>query len=309
MEAGQKGSMAPKAKPKAKGGARPKAKVKAMAAPRGRGLLGVLRPPGAAAVVRKRRGHLRRPASEADGAGVPGEDAQERWEKGLTVLAHEISMDALLRAQQVVFKEASYFHAKLTVAGKVLGALTEDGRMFIRLKATGTQNEELLKVRTADPKIQLRVHLRTPDCNREETATDFLHGMRVRPMRSDKAEDPWTSNLEGARPEEKPDELAALREKFGEGGEPKEKEKKESKRSKSRQKIKKEKKKKIKDKGKEKKEKARNEKKDIKKKAKKKESSSESSSSGAIPLDGSQPKRAAVKSRALIFGGIGMDTD
>eukprot|EP00438_Fugacium_kawagutii_P027558 Skav207077 [mRNA] locus=scaffold1909:466964:476771:+ [translate_table: standard] len=290
-------------KAKAKGAAVPRPKVKAKAKAKGRAGGAVHRRPGAAPGVVPGRLRLRRPASRRDGAGDPGEDLRASWEAGHTVRSQDIALDWLLRAREIVFEEATYFHGETKLAGKLISAHPEAGEVYLRLQPTGTSSENILKLCTANPGKQLRVHLCGRECNKEETAEDLVHGTKLRLMRDEKAEEAWTGNLEAVRPAAAIDELAQLREKFEEGG----KEKKDSKRSRSRQKNKKEKKSKGKEKKEKGKDKERDKEKESKAKEKKVEKKSDSESSDGIALDGTQPRRAALKNRSDLFGGTGMD--
>lgn len=120
-------------------------------------------------------------------------------------------------------------------------------------------------------------------------------------MKPDKEEEPWTSNLQGVQPPARPDELELLRAEMTKRE--KEKEEEENKRSKSRRKSKKDKKGKEKEKKEDRKEPG----KEATAKAKKAHGKEESDvSSEQVALDGSQPRRAAQKTRAALFAGTGM---
>lgn len=310
--------MAPKAKPKAKAGAAAKAKVKAKAKARGR----ALRARGALAKVAARAkakvGHprpprrgLRRPAA-AGGPPSGGASLKQLWDTGHSVRCQDLSMDWLMDRPMIVFEEALYFHAEARVAGKFLGALNDEGRRVVRIQPQGTLSEALLKVCAGQPGLALRVHLCDNLCNQEETAEDLLHGKRVRKMKGDKEEDPWTSNLLGVKDDQPPDELAQLRKAYEDLTKERDQAKEEAKKAvkKTKKKEKKEKPRSSKLKGKEKKEGSKKEASEKKGKRKGKRSSTEEEeSSGGVPLDGTRPRRAAIKTREALFSGKGMDPE
>lgn len=60
------------------------------------------------------------------------------WVAGRAVPPHQVELGVLLSTPEVVLEEATYFHAEAKLAGKVVGALTEEGRVFLRIRPTGT---------------------------------------------------------------------------------------------------------------------------------------------------------------------------
>lgn len=300
--------MAPKAKPHAKGGAHPKAKVKAKAKAR-------LRAPGRAAARAKAKAKAkggakaraglvgqrlvrRRPAALGEPPRA-GEDLKVLWDNFHTVRGQELSLDWVMESPMVVIEEAKYFHGDLRIAGEVLGSLNDGGRRMLRLRPLGTLSETILRMCSGQPDRVLRVHLCHQECNEEESAEDLIHAKKIRRMKGDKEEEPWTSNLQEVKEAEKPDELGPLREAFDA---PKDTKEVKGKRSKSPKKKKKERKVKEKDvKTKDKKEVEK-----VRQKEKKERSTSEESS-GGVPLDGTRPKRASQKTKAALFAGTGMD--
>ena len=279
--------MPPKAKVKAKAKAKGKAKAKAKARPM-RVARGQPAPMAAPRVRRGRgRGVLRRPAGNAGQgrtAGIP-----KTWAEGATVQADQVRFGELLSGGPIVVEQGSYFHLPCQVAGKVLGVASSGDTPFLRLKPTGTTHEGILHLASASPNRELRIHLCSSSCNQELVGEDILHAIKIRKMKGDKEEAPWTGNLEQVVAEEPRDDLQALRRQGalgtpggtgGRGGGETPEEDKEA--------VDKKKKKKSKKKKKDKKEKG-------------------SSESTKIALDGSQARKAAVKKTKALFAGGGLD--
>ena len=277
-----------KARVKAKAKAGPKVKAKAKGVPK-------------AGILRRARGMgaLRRPAAEVKKA-VPAQDTKTAWEGGHTVRGTDVSLDLVMKDQKVVVEEALYFHRPCKLAGLVVGVMMAEGRATLRIQPSGTTDEGLLKLHSANPCQEMRLVLCLSDCNHEEVAEDLVHAVRLRRRRPEKEEEAWVDNLEKVVPTEGHDELERLRKLMGRtggevapgGGAVIEEDKKgEGKRTE------KEKKKKEKLKKKEKK----------KKRRRPSSSHSSGSSTGNSALNGSKPKQASQKSAKGLFQGTGMD--
>lgn len=265
--------MAPKAK--AKGVAKAKAKGKAKARPGRR-----LRAPGG----------LRRPAHR--GREVRNEDVGAAWTRGDEVVAGQVPLLELGRGVQVVFTSAMYYHQECKVAGAITGMDVVEGETTLRLQLRGTTHEGLLKLHSAGPLEEFRVHLCRQDCNKEEVADYLIHATTMRKMKEDAKEEGWVTNLLKVRPADDVDELGQLRQRQQQL----DPERKEEERLK--QKKKKEKDKKVKEKDRKEK-KIRKEKEELK--------GGSSSSLKEAALDGTQARLAARKTLMAVFAGTGLD--
>ena len=266
--------MAPKAKAKAKGMAKAKAMVRPRAMAKARG--------------RIRGGGLRRPARADE------RTSQEKWDAGEELHAHAVPIEFVGSGTRVVVTQAKYYHKACQVAGEVDSLSLRGTEVILALRLSGTDEENILKLHTAEPQKIFRVHKCGTGCAQEETADDLLHCMKMRKMRARDQEDGWVFNLEKAVPLEGEDDLAKLRERVdrlppvapggGRAGGDQEKPEKKSK--------KKEKKKKK------------------RKEARKKEDSVLGSSSNSREqglLDGSRATAASKKDPQVIFEGTGLD--
>lgn len=167
-------------------------------------------------------------------------EPKTEWDRGHALKSHQVMLDWVLKDPGIIIEEAKYFHADLRLAGKVTGVLPEGGKTLLVMKPTGTTSEELLKYCTGVATPQLRIHVCNLDCNQEEIAEDLVHARKLRKMGSDKAEEAWTTNLEGVRPAPPDDELQLVREQLK--AHEAEKEAKDKKKSQSRSPSKKRKK-------------------------------------------------------------------
>ena len=161
------------------------------------------------------------------------------------------------------------------------------GSVHLKLKPTGTSNEELLKLVTGQPQKELQCHVCPPGCNQEEAAEDMVHVRVGRPMKAAAEEEAWVRNLEKGDGQEE-DELALLRTRATPGDrgahvgadEKMDEDKKDAKKKANKEK-------KVKKK----------EKKEVSKKTKKGSSQSREEST----------KQANQKKPQLLFGGTGLD--
>lgn len=277
--------MAPKVKAKAKPKAKAAGKAKAAAKARGR-RQGRLR---AGAHIPARR----RPAAAAAGGPPLRGDPLDEWRAGSVVKLLDLPLEELLTTDGIVFEEATYFKKECRVAGTVTGTLTSGDGMFLRLNASGTTNEALLRMQSGNPTLRFRVHRCPLGCNGELVADDIIHAKTVRLMKPIDSEEGWVRNLEKAAVAQEDDELAELRRRANEGvalgiggaaaakaADPKAEKEKEDEKTKKKKKSKKEKKK-----------------------------SKSESASGAeeVTLDGRRPRAASVKTLASLYAGTGMD--
>ena len=157
---------------------------------------------------------MRRPAGAKEDkrkrpAGVEEIDleaeALKRWEKGYTVLLRYLDTRALETGSGLVVTEGTYYHRRVTLAGKVNSVTVSGGVTTAKMALTGTGDEELLKFHTSHPGVEIRAHVCGAECNKEEAAEDLVHIQVGRKMREEGAEDPWVTNLmKVAAPEERP---------------------------------------------------------------------------------------------------------
>ena len=253
--------MAPKAllRRPAAGGARPVAKAhpkgKAGARPVPRRTLGA---PG------MRRPALRREAKSLKDGGV--------------VSLEEVKLDELSKDLHLVLEEASYFKTACKAAGRVRSIEAVGSDRYMRLHLTGTTNEDMLKVATAQPSSEFKVHLCVKGCVEDETGDLVIHATKCRMIQDLSAEEDWVVNLEAVRVPPPGDELALLRAS--------ERSKKKRKRSKKKKK-------------KDKKAKKRKLEKDKKDKPEKIED--------LRTPDGSTPMADSTKTQEALFSGTGLD--
>eukprot|EP00435_Cladocopium_sp_Y103_P060705 s362_g22.t1 len=247
------------------------------------------------------RAPLKKPAVEEEVA--TGQEAQQRWEKGFSVRLSLLDPRELEMCKGLVVLEGAYYHRSVTLAGVVRSVTLTGGSITLKMRLTGTGDEELLKYHTAQAAPEVRAHVCGKECNQEEVADDLVHIVVGRKMREDGADEPWVTNLEKAGPrDEEGDELAAIRARAAlEGREgalvagPGAEEKPARERGASPGTQKKEKKEKKKEKK--------------QKRAAKKRSQSGGSekTEEAIKLDGSRAKQACLKKPRTFFEGTGLD--
>lgn len=170
----------------------PKAKAKAKAR-----VGAVLRRPA------HRRGGLRRPAGAGDG--------QSPWALGQEVDLHQVPPMELGPGTWLVASKANYFGATVKFAGEVVKLEVEQGEVTLQLRATGTDNEHVLRAHSAQPQQVFRGHVCPEGCGMQETGDYIIHLLRGRKADLDH-DDPWIKNLQAGKvPEEVGDELGALR--------------------------------------------------------------------------------------------------
>jgi hypothetical protein len=207
----------------------------------------------------------------------------------------------------LVVTEGTYYHRRVTLAGKVNSVTVSGGATTAKMALTGTGDEELLKFHTSHPGVEIRAHVCGAECNKEEAAEDLVHIQVGRKMREEGAEEPWVTNLmKVAAPEDDGDELALIRARVGGGprGEAPGKDRADEAKDLralelSPARKRKEKKERKKEKQKEKRAKKRN----------RRESATEDSGKTEEPirLDGSRARQACQKKARLLFAGTGLD--
>ena len=274
--------MAPKAllRRPAAGGARPVAKAhpkgKAGARPVPRRALGA---PG------MRRPALRREAKSLKDGGV--------------VSLEEVKLDELSKDLHLVLEEASYFKTACKAAGRVRSIEAVGSDRYMRLHLTGTTNEDMLKVATAQPSSEFKVHLCVKGCVEDETGDLVIHATKCRMIQDLSAEEDWVVNLEAVRVPPPGDELALLRAREVKDTPLEERGKEEASSSSSSERSKKKRKRSKKKKKKDKKAKKRKLEKDKKDKPEKIED--------LRTPDGSTPMADSTKTQEALFSGTGLD--
>ena len=225
-------------------------------------------------------------------------EAAKRWDSGFSATLHRLDPRRLEGGSGLVVPDGTYYHRPVQVAGTVTSVMMSGGSVHLKLKPTGTSNEELLKLVTGQPQKELRCHVCPPGCNQEEVAEDMVHVRVGRPMKAAAEEEAWVRNLEKGDGQEE-DELALLRTRATPGDrgahvgadEKMDEDKKDAKKKANKEK-------KVKKK----------EKKEVSKKKKKGSSQSrEESTEEEVRLDGTRPKQANQKKPQLLFGGTGLD--
>lgn len=107
----------------------------------------------------------------------------------------------------------TYFGNMVKLAAVIQKAEVERGETYLYVKAQGTDSEDLLRIHSADPRALFQVHCCPPLCGQHETGDRLVHGKRVQLLVEGVAKEDWVNNLEAAapHPDEREDELQALR--------------------------------------------------------------------------------------------------
>lgn len=161
-------------------------------------------PPKAKAVVARRpaarpRG-LRRPAAAEEEV-----DAERRLKK-----FSEVDVRSLVKLGPVVLDDAKYYGQSAPIAGHFKGLKVEGENIFVKLKASGTKNEELLRILSGKKDKMVNIHLCEEGCSGQLTDEVLLHSLSYEETELTRV--PWLTNLVLAREdEEEVDEMAELR--------------------------------------------------------------------------------------------------
>ena len=179
-----------------------------------------------------RKPRMRRPAKAEDALPERAGDGQARPMRTL-------SLQELQQMGTVHIEEGRYYGRSVQVAGRMRGAYIEGGEMFAELQATGTKDDELLRILSEAPAFRLNVHVCGENCDGALTDPLLIHGKSLQEV--DLKAQPWFTNLEAVgtpRGGPAPDELARLRElqeqarEGAPGGDKKEKKKDKKRRDK-----------------------------------------------------------------------------
>lgn len=127
-----------------------------------------------------------------------------------TKLLGDLDLSGLQKLGFIVLKEASYYGRSVAVCGQVTGVRMVDRQVFLELKATGTQDDALLRALTGKPSRKMEVHVCDAGCQNSLENELLVHGRKYE--EADKRTEDWYTNVEQVVPlDEGPDELAALR--------------------------------------------------------------------------------------------------
>lgn len=147
---------------------------------------------------------LRRPARapgpRADPGGVPA----------AAVDLVDLKLGRLQGLGFIRLQDASYFGKAVQVCGMVSGVHVDNGEAFLRLKVTGTQDDNLLPSLTGKPDRMIDVRIRASTCPGTLTGEFLVHGRKFEEVA--KEAEPWYTNMESVVDVEAgQDELARLR--------------------------------------------------------------------------------------------------
>ena len=99
----------------------------------------------------------------------------------------------LLRLGTICIEEAIYYGKTAAVAGRVVGFRSEENEIYLDLAASGTKNEELLRVLTGREDKRIAVHLCSADCKALVTDETLVHAHDFEEVAADRV--PWLTNL------------------------------------------------------------------------------------------------------------------
>ena len=169
-------------------------------------------PPKARAKA-KARG-VRRPAARGEGLrrpAAPEEVEDEAEVRGRRRSFAAVGPHELVKLGPIWIKDGLYYGRKVQLAGEIVDVKVQGGQLYAEVKASGTQDEELLRVLSGKVGKIAKLHLCGPDCGQVLTKETLLHGREFEEVDLNTA--PWMTNLKEARPGgEEVDEMAKLRE-------------------------------------------------------------------------------------------------
>ena len=150
--------------------------------------------PKAAARVRARvpRGILRRPGASLD------------FQSGGEVEASCVKLEEWTPGLELLIPEGYYYGQEVSLCGEVRTIRIGERTTEVMLLPLGSPDEDLVKWTTANPGVELQVHVCPTDCNHIPDGEGILHAQRVQKLGDVKP--PWALNLKDAV-----DELTGLR--------------------------------------------------------------------------------------------------
>lgn len=148
-----------------------------------------------------KRGGLRRPAAAQPVQRRParredGEAKEEEAERKVKSF-EEVNPREVASLAAIYLPEANYYGRKVAVAGQVKGIRTEGGAWFVEVEATGTRDEELLRVLTGRRDKVVSVHMCGRDCPQVLTDETLLHALKFEEVTLDT--EAWMTNLKAER--------------------------------------------------------------------------------------------------------------
>ena len=171
----------------------------------------------------------RRPAAHGVGGGIPEKKLQE------------LTMEKLDALGSVKLAKATYYHREVLVCGKLTGSRRDSGQTYLDMEASGTRDDELLRVLSGRPRRKLVVHVCPDHCDGTLSEEGMVHARGYEEVNPQ--DEAWMTNLVKVREgEETEDENRRLREELekakereGRESSPKKKDKKEKKKKKTKE--------------------------------------------------------------------------
>lgn len=160
-----------------------------------------------------KRGGVRRPAARGavlrrPARGGAEEEAAPREERVKSF--DNVDLREVARMDTIAFPEAVYYGRKVTLAGHIRGLRCEGDQWFLEVEATGTQDEELLRILSGKRNKVMQVHVCRHDCGKQLTDELLIHSGTYEAAKLDEAA--WMSNLKAVKAVEAgEDEMRELR--------------------------------------------------------------------------------------------------
>lgn len=127
----------------------------------------------------------------------------------------DLDMASLQRLGFIVLRDAGYYGRKVALCGQVTGFRMLDRQLFLEMRATGTQDDVLLRALTGKPSRKVDIHVCDAGCQGALENELLVHGQNFE--ESERTKEDWFTNVEHVVPvEDAPDELARLRQAAGE---------------------------------------------------------------------------------------------
>lgn len=151
---------------------------------------------------------LRRPAAAPALGAEDLRTPEEKFNSGETVVLAELPIGVFKAGLLLAFEEGSYFGGACQFAGRFREVCQVGDQLRIKVLATGTTHEDLLKYVTGTTHRMLEVHLCGADCTQVPHNPGVLHARKGRRISVEKEVDcTWEKNIM-----EEVDQLAGLRE-------------------------------------------------------------------------------------------------
>ena len=151
------------------------------------------------------KGGMKRPGKKEEEA----EEEEREASKGKKLANYDPR--EFVQMGPVVLEDARYYGRSAALAGRFQSFNFEDGQLFLKLKASGTKHEELLRVLSGRRDRLVTVHVCAEGCTGQLSDEVLVHAVTFEETSLDRL--PWLTNLEGYRAEDEDrDEMARLRE-------------------------------------------------------------------------------------------------